>query len=87
MLSWRWSNKLLGTVVPSIVTWFVKWSPEISRPENNGLSAALDLLVEAEKEIDSYSKGGPISFADLIQFAGALYFWLVRSKDALLAEL
>ncbi|TVU15880.1 hypothetical protein EJB05_39422 [Eragrostis curvula] len=42
---------------------------EISRPENSGLSAALDLLTEAKKEIDSYSKGGPIAFADLIQFA------------------
>jgi len=42
---------------------------EISRPENSGLSAALDLLTEAKKEIDSKSKGGPISFADLIQFA------------------
>uniref|UniRef100_A0A0E0KUR9 Plant heme peroxidase family profile domain-containing protein n=1 Tax=Oryza punctata TaxID=4537 RepID=A0A0E0KUR9_ORYPU len=39
------------------------------RPENSGLSAALDLLVEAKKEIDSYSKGGPIAFADLIQLA------------------
>jgi hypothetical protein len=57
------------------------------RNKNNGLSAALDLLVEAKKEIDSYSKGGPISFADLIQFAGAIYFWLVRSNDVLLAEL
>uniref|UniRef100_A0A0E0DHX8 Plant heme peroxidase family profile domain-containing protein n=1 Tax=Oryza meridionalis TaxID=40149 RepID=A0A0E0DHX8_9ORYZ len=35
----------------------------------SGLSAAVDLLVEAKKEIDSYSKGGPIAFADLIQFA------------------
>ncbi|WVZ86979.1 hypothetical protein U9M48_033687 [Paspalum notatum var. saurae] len=43
--------------------------PEISRPENIGLSAAMDLLTEAKKEIDSYSKGGPIAFADLIQFA------------------
>lgn len=42
---------------------------EISRPENSGLSAAMDLLTDAKKEIDSYSKGGPISFADLIQFA------------------
>uniref|UniRef100_A0A0D9W903 Plant heme peroxidase family profile domain-containing protein n=1 Tax=Leersia perrieri TaxID=77586 RepID=A0A0D9W903_9ORYZ len=39
------------------------------RPENSGLSAALDLVVEAKKEIDSYSKGGPIAFADLIQYA------------------
>jgi L-ascorbate peroxidase len=30
----------------------------------------LDLLTEAKKEIDSNSKGGPITFADLIQFAG-----------------
>lgn len=29
----------------------------------------MDLLTEAKKEIDSFSKGGPISFADLIQFA------------------
>uniref|UniRef100_A0A2P2M1M3 Ascorbate peroxidase n=3 Tax=Rhizophora mucronata TaxID=61149 RepID=A0A2P2M1M3_RHIMU len=42
---------------------------EISRPENKGLSVALTLLEEARKEIDSYSKGGPISFADLIQYA------------------
>ncbi|KAF5955326.1 hypothetical protein HYC85_008182 [Camellia sinensis] len=43
---------------------------EISRPENKGLSAALNLLEEAKKEIDLYSKCGPISFADLIQYAG-----------------
>ncbi|ONM14285.1 Thylakoid lumenal 29 kDa protein chloroplastic [Zea mays] len=48
---------------------FLKQSPETSRPENSGLSSALDLLTEAKKEIDSFSKGGPISFADLIQFA------------------
>ncbi|CAN1331867.1 Thylakoid lumenal 29 kDa protein, chloroplastic [Linum perenne] len=46
----------------------VQFSSEMSRPENKGLSAALDLLQEAKKEIDSKSKGGPISFADLIQF-------------------
>lgn len=46
----------------------IRFSSEISRPENKGLSAALNLLEEAKKEIDSYSKGGPISFADLIQF-------------------
>ncbi|KQJ84405.1 hypothetical protein BRADI_5g20670v3 [Brachypodium distachyon] len=39
------------------------------RPENSGLSAALDMLTDAKKEIDSYSKGGPIAFADLIQIA------------------
>ncbi|KHN35490.1 Thylakoid lumenal 29 kDa protein, chloroplastic [Glycine soja] len=44
-------------------------SSEIGRPENTGLSAAMNLLEEAKKEIDSYSKGGPISYADLIHFA------------------
>ncbi|KAJ0960221.1 hypothetical protein J5N97_001954 [Dioscorea zingiberensis] len=39
------------------------------RPDNSGLSAALDLVREAKKEIDSYSKGGPISFVDLTQYA------------------
>lgn len=34
----------------------------------------MDLLVEAKKEIDTYSKGGPISFSDLIQYAGELAF-------------
>ncbi|KAH7567717.1 hypothetical protein ACOSP7_010187 [Xanthoceras sorbifolium] len=47
----------------------IRFSSEISRPENKGLSAALDLLEEAKKEIDSYSKGGPVSYADLIQSA------------------
>ncbi|KAJ6304651.1 hypothetical protein OIU78_020268 [Salix suchowensis] len=46
----------------------IRLSSEISRPENNGLSAALNLIEEAKQEIDSYSKGGPISFADLIPF-------------------
>ncbi|XP_020584145.1 thylakoid lumenal 29 kDa protein, chloroplastic [Phalaenopsis equestris] len=47
----------------------IRFSQEISRPENTGLSPALDLLVKAKEEIDSYSKGGPISYSDLIQFA------------------
>lgn len=47
----------------------IRFSLEISRPENKGLAAALNLLEEAKKEIDSYSKGGPISYADLIQLA------------------
>ncbi|XAR62134.1 L-ascorbate peroxidase [Bertholletia excelsa] len=47
----------------------VRFSSEISRPENKGLAAALNLLKEAKKEIDLFSKGGPISFADLIQYA------------------
>lgn len=47
----------------------IRFSSEISRPENKGLSAALNLLEETKKEIDSYSKGGPIAYADLIQYA------------------
>ncbi|ESR47171.1 Thylakoid lumenal 29 kDa protein [Citrus sinensis] len=34
----------------------IRFSSEISRPENKGLSAAMNLLEEAKKEIDSYSK-------------------------------
>nr|XP_043636026.1 thylakoid lumenal 29 kDa protein, chloroplastic [Erigeron canadensis] len=47
----------------------IRFSAEINRPENNGLSAALSLVEEAKKEIDSYSKGGPIAYSDLIQLA------------------
>ncbi|KAM7253122.1 hypothetical protein ACFE04_025740 [Oxalis oulophora] len=47
----------------------IRLSSEISRPENKGLSAALDFLEEAKKVIDSDAKGGPIAYADLIQFA------------------
>ncbi|PIN03580.1 L-ascorbate peroxidase [Handroanthus impetiginosus] len=47
----------------------MRFSSEISRPENKNLSSALNFLEEAKKKIDSYSKGGPISYADLIQFA------------------
>ncbi|CAI9753530.1 unnamed protein product [Fraxinus pennsylvanica] len=47
----------------------IRFSSEISRPENKGLAAALNLLEEVKKEIDSYSKGGPISYADLIHYA------------------
>uniref|UniRef100_A0A803MEB6 Plant heme peroxidase family profile domain-containing protein n=1 Tax=Chenopodium quinoa TaxID=63459 RepID=A0A803MEB6_CHEQI len=47
----------------------IRFSSEISRPENKGLSSALSLLEDAKKEIDSYSKGGPIAYADLIQCA------------------
>lgn len=47
----------------------IRFSAEINRPENSGLSAALDLIEKSKQEIDSYSKGGPLSYADLIQFA------------------
>ncbi|XP_058222046.1 thylakoid lumenal 29 kDa protein, chloroplastic isoform X2 [Rhododendron vialii] len=47
----------------------IRFSSEINRPENKVLTAALYLLDDAKKEIDSYSKGGPVSYADLIQCA------------------
>ncbi|XP_071715530.1 thylakoid lumenal 29 kDa protein, chloroplastic isoform X1 [Rutidosis leptorrhynchoides] len=47
----------------------IRFSSEIERPENKGLSAALSLVEDAKKEIDGYSKGGPISYSDLIQLA------------------
>lgn len=47
----------------------IRLSSEIERPENKGLAAVLSLLDDAKKQIDSDSKGGPISYADLIQFA------------------
>ncbi|GAB2255615.1 hypothetical protein Droror1_Dr00009393 [Drosera rotundifolia] len=54
----------IGTVEGDLVK-----CSEIERPENKGLSAALSFVEAAKKEIDSYSKGGPIGFADLIQLA------------------
>ncbi|GAB2279445.1 hypothetical protein Dimus_014085 [Dionaea muscipula] len=42
--------------------------------ENKGLSAAFNLLEAAKKEIDSYSKGGPIAYADLIQLEALTEF-------------
>ncbi|KAL4199348.1 hypothetical protein AMTRI_Chr03g144500 [Amborella trichopoda] len=47
----------------------IRFSSEINRAENSGLQSALNLLEQAKKEIDSNSKGGPISFSDLIQYA------------------
>ncbi|BBM98305.1 protein MpAPX4 [Marchantia polymorpha subsp. ruderalis] len=40
---------------------------ELERPENRGLEAAVALLAGVKKDIDAASKGGPISWADLIQ--------------------
>ncbi|EEF48551.1 peroxidase, putative [Ricinus communis] len=37
----------------------IRFSSEISRPENEGLAAALNMLEEAKEEIDSYSKVDP----------------------------
>lgn len=47
----------------------ILFSSEIGRPENKGLLVAQSFLEEAKKEIDGFSKGGPISFSDLIQLA------------------
>ncbi|KAE8719553.1 Thylakoid lumenal 29 kDa protein [Hibiscus syriacus] len=58
-------------IVPSLLTLALNDAvtcDKVSRPENKGLSAAVSLLDET-KEIDSYSKGGPISYSDLIQYA------------------
>ncbi|VFQ78998.1 unnamed protein product [Cuscuta campestris] len=46
----------------------IRLRSEISRPENKGLAAAMNLLEEAKKDIDVKSKGGPITYADLIQY-------------------
>eukprot|EP00475_Leptophrys_vorax_P016825 TRINITY_DN23339_c0_g1_i1.p1 TRINITY_DN23339_c0_g1~~TRINITY_DN23339_c0_g1_i1.p1 ORF type:complete len:395 (+),score=19.31 TRINITY_DN23339_c0_g1_i1:119-1186(+) len=48
----------------------IRFSEELSRPENAGLKGALALLEGAKKEIDAGpgEKGGPLSYADLIQF-------------------
>lgn len=48
----------------------IRFSSELSRAENEGLSDGLSLIEEVKKEIDSISKGGPISYADIIQLAG-----------------
>ncbi|KAH9320574.1 hypothetical protein KI387_015213, partial [Taxus chinensis] len=48
----------------------IRLTSEIRRPENEGLLPAMKLLEDIKKEIDASSKGGPISYADLIQFAG-----------------
>lgn len=66
---WCWSS-LFSHILWDFCFQLLAWSSEISRPENKGLSAALNLVEEAKKEIDSYSKGGPIAYADLIQLAG-----------------
>ncbi|KAG5595747.1 hypothetical protein H5410_036979 [Solanum commersonii] len=42
---------------------------EINILENKGIAFALNLLEESKKVIDSNFKGGPISYADLHQFA------------------
>jgi hypothetical protein len=39
---------------------------ELSRPENQGLEKALNVLQDLKKEIDEGAKGGPITWSDLI---------------------
>ncbi|CAI5526361.1 unnamed protein product [Closterium sp. Naga37s-1] len=46
----------------------IRFSEELSRPENKGLKAALQLLEGVKARVDKDAKGGPISYADLIQF-------------------
>ncbi|KAJ7528906.1 hypothetical protein O6H91_15G081000 [Diphasiastrum complanatum] len=48
----------------------IRFSSELQRPENQGLQAAVKLLEDVKKKIDSESKGGPLSWADLTQLAG-----------------
>ncbi|KAG5580531.1 hypothetical protein H5410_051158 [Solanum commersonii] len=48
-------------------------SSEINRPENKGIASALNMLEESKKVIDSNSKGGPIPYASLHQFAGTMF--------------
>ncbi|CAI5458701.1 unnamed protein product [Closterium sp. Yama58-4] len=46
----------------------IRFSEELSRPENKGLKAALQLLEGVKARVDKDAKGGPLSYADLIQF-------------------
>ncbi|XP_024520798.1 thylakoid lumenal 29 kDa protein, chloroplastic isoform X1 [Selaginella moellendorffii] len=48
----------------------IRLSEELKRPENVKLDSAVTFLEGLKKEIDEESKGGPISWADLIQIGG-----------------
>jgi hypothetical protein len=48
-------------------------SDELSRPENKGLQNAVNFLETVKAQVDSETKGGPISWADLIQFGGIVH--------------
>ena len=54
---------------------FLKCSLELNRPENKGLEKAISFLEPIKQSIDeaAVTKGGPISWADLIQIAGVCY--------------
>lgn len=45
----------------------IRFAEELGRPENAGLDAAVTFLEGVKAEIDDGAKGGPISYADLIQ--------------------
>uniref|UniRef100_A0A7N1A3R2 Plant heme peroxidase family profile domain-containing protein n=1 Tax=Kalanchoe fedtschenkoi TaxID=63787 RepID=A0A7N1A3R2_KALFE len=47
----------------------IRFSSEISRPENKALAPALQLLDQVKDQIDQISLGGPITYADLIQLS------------------
>ncbi|CAM8973153.1 unnamed protein product [Rhodiola kirilowii] len=47
----------------------IRFSSEISRPENKPLAPALRLLDQVKDQIDEVSLGGPITYADLIQLS------------------
>eukprot|EP00244_Chara_vulgaris_P008296 TRINITY_DN3216_c0_g1_i1.p1 TRINITY_DN3216_c0_g1~~TRINITY_DN3216_c0_g1_i1.p1 ORF type:complete len:377 (-),score=74.20 TRINITY_DN3216_c0_g1_i1:613-1743(-) len=48
----------------------VRFSEELARPENAGLEKAVAALSTLKDAFDAGKKGGPIAWADLIQFAG-----------------
>lgn len=48
----------------------IRFSSELNRSENKDLAVAVQFLESLKKDIDAESKGGPISWADLVQFAG-----------------
>lgn len=59
------------------------WPPreELKRPENAGLAPALKLLESVKAQLDEElkDKGGPVSYADLIQFGGTPGVGLYRT--------
>lgn len=48
----------------------IHFGEELERPENKGLEKAVKLLESVKADIDEGAKGGPISWADIIQFGG-----------------
>ncbi len=51
-------------------------STELSRPENQGLEKAMNLLQDLKNEIDEGAKGGPITWSDLIHIGGIYSCWI-----------